>query len=157
MRDTFFPSMWSAIKRVMGWDMMPVAWNRLVLMPVSETDYQCHNRNYLKPILKNIYLLKIVTVVYTLNCNVPGFINTKTSNKHKLLSLCNLPLLFYQPPSFLEKNLLSPHSRNSPLPRIPYYSSITFTLSVGKIKFPLLPFGSSVFWVSHVRFSFKSL
>ena len=44
-----------------GWDMMPIAWNRLVLLPVPETDKQCHQRNiyiseiriYLKPILKN--------------------------------------------------------------------------------------------------------
>ena len=34
----FFPSMRSAIKRGMGWDMIPVAWDRLALMPVPETD-----------------------------------------------------------------------------------------------------------------------
>ena len=45
IRGTFCPSMGSVIKRGMGWNMMPVAWNRLVLMPVPETDYQCHNRN----------------------------------------------------------------------------------------------------------------
>ena len=31
------------------------------------------------------------------------FINTMTSNKHKLLSLSNLPLLSYRPLSFLGK------------------------------------------------------
>ena len=31
------------------------------------------------------------------------FINTMTSNKHKLLSLSNLPLLSYQPLPFLGK------------------------------------------------------
>ena len=31
------------------------------------------------------------------------FINTITSNKHKLLSFSNLPLLFYQPVPFLGK------------------------------------------------------
>ena len=37
-----------------------------------------------------------------------GFINTKISNKHKLLSLSNLPLLFYQSlQSFLGKNVPS--------------------------------------------------
>ena len=47
------------------------------------------------------------------------------------------------------------------------YSSITFTLCVfvcvcvcgggGCVRFPLLLFGSLVFWVSHARFSCKSL
>ena len=39
------------------------------------------------------------------------------------------------------------------------YSSIAFTmLCVGEgVKFPLLQFGSSVFWVNHARFSSKSL
>ena len=37
-----------------------------------------------------------------------GFINTKTSNKHKLLFLSNLPLLFYQPLPFLGKMYLPP-------------------------------------------------
>ena len=32
-----------------------------------------------------------------------GFINTKISNKHKLLSLSNLHLLFYQPLPFWGK------------------------------------------------------
>ena len=36
-----------------------------------------------------------------------GFINTKVSIKHKLLSL-KLPLLLYQPLSFLGKNVASP-------------------------------------------------
>ena len=33
------------------------------------------------------------------------------------------------------------------------YSSVAFTLYVGKVKFPLLLFRSSVFWVSHARFT----
>ena len=37
------------------------------------------------------------------------------------------------------------------------YSSITFTVCVGKVRFPLLLFGSSVFWVSYSRFSSMSL
>ena len=37
-----------------------------------------------------------------------GFINTKTSNKHKLLSLSNLLLLFYQPLPSEEKFTLPP-------------------------------------------------
>ena len=36
-----------------------------------------------------------------------GFINTKVSIKYKLLSL-KLPLLLYQPLSFLGKNVASP-------------------------------------------------
>ena len=32
------------------------------------------------------------------------------------------------------------------------YSSIIFTVCEGKVRFPLLLFGSSVFWVSHARF-----
>ena len=32
-----------------------------------------------------------------------GFINTKISNKHKLLSLSKLPLIFYQPLLFCGK------------------------------------------------------
>ena len=34
---------------------------------------------------------------------VLGFINSKINNKHKLLLLSNLPLLFYQPPLFRGK------------------------------------------------------
>ena len=37
------------------------------------------------------------------------------------------------------------------------YSSITFTVCVEKVRFPLLLFGSSVFWVTHSRFSSMSL
>ena len=37
------------------------------------------------------------------------------------------------------------------------YSSITFIACVGKVKFPLLRFDSSVFWVNYARFSSKSL
>ena len=37
------------------------------------------------------------------------------------------------------------------------YSSITFTVCRGKVRFPLLLFISSVFWVNHARFSSKSL
>ena len=55
VRDTFFPNMWSAIKRRMGWDM-----NKL-LMPVSDTTSDTLTEMYiflklevyLKPILKN--------------------------------------------------------------------------------------------------------
>ena len=36
------------------------------------------------------------------------FINTKINKKHKLLSLNNLPLLFYQPLHFLRKMYLLP-------------------------------------------------
>ena len=36
-----------------------------------------------------------------------GFKNTKITNNHKLLSPINLPLLFYQPLPFLEKNVPS--------------------------------------------------
>ena len=43
------------------------------------------------------------------------FINTKTSNIHKLLSFSNLPLLFYQPLPFLGKNVLSPVVGSPPL------------------------------------------
>ena len=32
-------------------------------------------------------------------------------------------------------------------------SSITFTMCVDKVRFPLLLFGFSIFWVSHARFS----
>ena len=111
-----------------------------------------------------------------------GFIKTNTSNKHKLVSLSNLPLLFYQPFLFWGKYVPSSHSWNpSPLIKggevgggggrtfqklshlgvsnfllergdkpekggwcrnmggchffLLLYSSITFTLSVGKKKF----------------------
>ena len=37
------------------------------------------------------------------------------------------------------------------------YSSITFTVCGGKVRFHLLLFRSSVFWVSHAQFSSKSL
>ena len=37
------------------------------------------------------------------------------------------------------------------------YSSITFTVFVGKVKFPLLLFEYSVFWVSHSRSCHPSL
>ena len=37
------------------------------------------------------------------------------------------------------------------------FSSITFTVCGGEVRFPLLLFRSSVFWVSHGRFSSKSL
>ena len=40
------------------------------------------------------------------------FINKMTSNKHKLLSLSNLSLLFYQPLPFLGKNVPSPMFRH---------------------------------------------
>ena len=33
------------------------------------------------------------------------------------------------------------------------FSSVTFTLCGGKVRFPLSLFGSSVFWVSYARFS----
>ena len=39
-----------------------------------------------------------------------GFINTKTNNKYKLLSLSNLPLLFYQSLLFLGKNVPNTHT-----------------------------------------------
>ena len=39
-----------------------------------------------------------------------GFINKTTSNKHKLLSLNNLSLLFYQPLTFLGKMYPPPFS-----------------------------------------------
>ena len=32
-------------------------------------------------------------------------------------------------------------------------SSITFTMCVDKVRFPLLLFGFSIFWISHARFS----
>ena len=80
-------------------------------MPAPETDYQWHNINIyiseirilLKPYSQKLgYILiktdiLIKTVVYTVNSNVLEFINIMTSNKHKLLSLSNLPLLSYQP------------------------------------------------------------
>ena len=37
------------------------------------------------------------------------------------------------------------------------YSSVTFTLCRGAVRFPLLFFRSSVFWISHSRSSSKSL
>ena len=47
--------------------------------------------------------------------------------------------------------------KNGGLPLLLLYSSVTFTVSVGKIRFPLLFFRPSNFWVSHARFSSKSL
>ena len=37
------------------------------------------------------------------------------------------------------------------------FSSMTFSGCGGKVRFPLLLFRSSVFWVNHARFSSKSL
>ena len=57
----------------------------------------------------------------------------------------------------------TPHSWNSPWCRngevatfLLFYSSVTFTVC-GVIKFPLLRFNSSVFWVNHAKFPSKSL
>ena len=77
---------------------------------------------YLKPILKNqgIYSLKLVTLAFALDCNGSWIYKHKDiSNNHNLLSISNLPPLFYQhlpllgemyPPSLLEnKKNSSPH------------------------------------------------
>ena len=115
IRGTFFPSMRSATNRGMGWDMIPVTWNRLVLKLTSNATTEIYIflkiEFYLKPILKNlgIYLLKFVTVVWTLNCNVPWIYKKKTSNKNKLLSLSNLSLLFYQFLTFFREKCTFPH------------------------------------------------
>ena len=59
---------------------------------------------YLKPILKNFGIILIKTCY---SCIYLGLINTKISNKYKLNSLTNLPVLFYQLLTFWVKNVPS--------------------------------------------------
>ena len=74
-------------------------------MPVSETDYQCSNRNiYISEIwvLINTHPQKLehtLKLVYTLNCNFLGFTYTK-------LTIISYPLIITYP--FCWKNLPFP-------------------------------------------------
>ena len=74
---TFFPNMGSVIRKRMGWDIKEnldvCSWYRLS-NAFTEIYIFLKFEFYLKPILKNwgiyVYLLKLVTLAYTLDCNV---------------------------------------------------------------------------------------
>ena len=111
IRDIFFPNMWSVINtwvrhKEKSWSLFL----KQTRNALTEIYTFLKLEFYLKPSLKNlgIHLLKLVAVVYTLDCNVSWVYkhkNTKIGNKHKLTSLSSLPLLIL-PTSllFLDKN-----------------------------------------------------
>ena len=124
IRDTFRPSMWSAIKRGKGWDIMPFAWNRLVLMPTPETDYQYHNRN--------IYISEIRSLLKTY------------SQKYiYLLNLLKLYIAWIVMFLDLQTQRLATNINYSPLATLQYYFT-NLSLFWGKMYSPLI-FGTPTF------------
>ena len=98
---------WEQERRTPAWD-------------IKESLDTCSWKTEIDYSLKLGYILKLVTLIH-----IPwivifvGFISTKISNNHKLLSYTNLLLLFYQPPPFLEKYVPSPISwriNKTPIP-----------------------------------------